>query len=95
MLPQSWLVFSRHAEVSVKYANLSLPASGGSYPEKWGAEPFPSQRGAFSMALQKWLRHDVSSIWPDVDALGDPGASKGVLAGGAQCKCACCSAVSA
>lgn len=73
-IAEAWHPFSRQAQMAVKYVNLSLPASNGEYPEEWGAEPFPPSRGNFSATVQAWLKRDVASMWPDVDAMEDAGA---------------------
>ena len=73
-IPDSWQPFTRADSQQVKHVSLRLPQSGGEYPEEWGHDPFPLERGPFSRAFQDWLRRDVPQMWVDVDSADDPGA---------------------
>jgi hypothetical protein len=74
-LPQAWQPFARADKQSVKYVDLRLPVSDSTYPVEWGHDPFPAERGRYSLAFQEWLKRDVAAIWPDVEATADPGTA--------------------
>jgi hypothetical protein len=72
-------MLARKTEQKLNYVTLRLPESKGEYPDEWGQDPFPHERGKFSKRFQEWLREDVAAVWPDVDSVEDPGVQSPVL----------------
>jgi hypothetical protein len=72
-------MLARKTEQKLNYVTLRLPESKGEYPDEWGRDPFPHERGKFSKRFQEWLREDVAAVWPDVDSLEDPGVQSAAL----------------
>ncbi|GAX73095.1 hypothetical protein CEUSTIGMA_g548.t1 [Chlamydomonas eustigma] len=56
---------SRSKEFSFDSIDLYHPFTGGVWPEELSGQPFPTQRGNFSEALQQDLRADGGPMWPD------------------------------
>jgi hypothetical protein len=74
-VPPLWQLVARKTKQELNYVTLKLPESKGEYPEEWGYEPFPEQRGKFSTRFQEWLKEDMPDIWTDPESAEDPGSN--------------------